>query len=55
MRIGEVRYKYCHYHVRLEEGTPPPIYYYKDRFRSGPELLDAWLRDMRSRNVKYSI
>lgn len=51
-RFGIIEYKYCHYFVRLEEGPPPKVYYYKDlEDRSGPGLLSKWLQEMRERKI----
>ncbi|XP_078051021.1 mitochondrial ribosomal protein L22 isoform X2 [Augochlora pura] len=53
-RAGEVRYKYCHYFVRLEEGKPPKDYYLKNP-PSGEELLDEWMQQMKQRKVYNSL
>lgn len=49
-RIGEVRYQYCHYFVRLEEGKPP-----KDYYKLNPitphQQLDQWVESMRKRKI----
>lgn len=55
-RFGIVKYKHCHYFVRLEEGPPPKHYYYKDlEDRSGPGLLGTWLEKMRRRRIVHSL
>ncbi|XP_033338710.2 mitochondrial ribosomal protein L22 [Megalopta genalis] len=53
-RAGEVRYKYCHYFVRLEEGKPPKNYYLKNP-PSGEELLEEWMTKMKQRKVYNSL
>nr|CAD7600837.1 unnamed protein product [Timema genevievae] len=54
-RVGKVEYFHCHYFVRLEEGTPPDHYYYHNRPKSGPELLETWLQKMRNRRITSSL
>ncbi|CAK1578307.1 unnamed protein product [Parnassius mnemosyne] len=49
-RMGEVRYTYSHYFVRLEEGKPPKDYY-KINALTPQEQLDAWLEQMRKRKI----
>ncbi|KAI8440176.1 hypothetical protein MSG28_001566 [Choristoneura fumiferana] len=53
-RMGEVRYIYSHYFVRLEEGKPP-----KDFYKSNPltpqQQLDKWMEQMRKRKVTNSL
>ncbi|KAG6464337.1 39S ribosomal protein L22, mitochondrial [Manduca sexta] len=49
-RMGEVRHKYCHYFVRLEEGKPP-IDYYKLNPMTPQQQLDGWLEQMRKRKI----
>ncbi|XP_076618262.1 mitochondrial ribosomal protein L22 isoform X2 [Colletes latitarsis] len=53
-RVGEVRYKYCHYYVRLEEGKPPK-HYYASAPKDGEELLQDWMDKMRRRKVHNSL
>ena len=53
-RPGEVRYKYCHYFVRLEEGKPPKNYYLPAP-KTGEEMLQDWMTEMRNRKVHYSL
>lgn len=52
-RMGEVRYQYCHYFVRLEEGKPPVDYYKREPLTSD-EQLDKWLEQMRKRKITSS-
>ncbi|XP_032686817.1 39S ribosomal protein L22, mitochondrial [Odontomachus brunneus] len=54
MRMGHIRYGYCHYFVRLEEG-PPPKHYYLPEPKSGEELLEDWLKQMHMRKVSSSL
>ncbi|XP_013185645.2 large ribosomal subunit protein uL22m [Amyelois transitella] len=49
-RLGEVRYQYCHYFVRLEEGKPPQDYY-KQNPLTPQQQLDKWLEQMRKRKI----
>ncbi|XP_076754092.1 mitochondrial ribosomal protein L22 [Xylocopa sonorina] len=53
-RSGKVRYKYCHYFVRLEEGKPPKQYY-QSAPKSGEEMLKEWMEQMHSRKVYHSL
>lgn len=53
MRIGEVKYQFNHYYVKLEEGAPPE-HFYKPNL-SGEELLDKWLLKMRNRHIQSSL
>ncbi|XP_043249156.1 39S ribosomal protein L22, mitochondrial [Colletes gigas] len=53
-RIGEIRYKYSNYYVRLEEGKPPK-HYYAPEPKDGEELLQDWLDKMRRRKVHNSL
>ncbi|CAH0397421.1 unnamed protein product [Chilo suppressalis] len=52
-RMGEVRYQYCHYFVRLEEGKPPEDFY-KLQPLTPPQQLDKWLEQMRRRKITNS-
>ncbi|XP_072941478.1 large ribosomal subunit protein uL22m [Epargyreus clarus] len=52
-RIGEVRYKYSHYFVRLEEGKPPQDYYKRNPL-TPQQQLDKWLEQMRKRKITNS-
>lgn len=49
-RLGEVRYQYSHYFVRLEEGKPPEDYYKKNPL-TAQEQLEKWLDAMRKRKI----
>ncbi|XP_043267209.1 39S ribosomal protein L22, mitochondrial isoform X2 [Venturia canescens] len=53
-RIGEVRYGYVHYFVRLEEGTPPENYYLPAP-KGTEELLEDWKEKMRKRKIYNSL
>ncbi|XP_003700430.1 mitochondrial ribosomal protein L22 [Megachile rotundata] len=57
MRAGTVRYRYCNYYVRLEEGKPPKHYYAKDILnnKTGEELLKQWIDRMHERKVNSSL
>ncbi|CAB3224947.1 unnamed protein product [Arctia plantaginis] len=52
-RMGEVRYQYCHYFVRLEEGKPPTDYYKRNPL-TPQEQLENWLEQMRKRKITNS-
>ncbi|KAJ8726956.1 hypothetical protein PYW08_015353 [Mythimna loreyi] len=49
-RMGEVRYQFSHYFVRLEEGKPP-VDYYKRNPSTPQQQLDNWLEQMRKRKI----
>ncbi|XP_058788760.1 large ribosomal subunit protein uL22m isoform X2 [Phymastichus coffea] len=53
-RPGEIRYTYCHYFVRLEEGTPPKDYY-KLNPKTPEEQLEDWKNKMRMRKVMRTL
>ena len=53
-RVGKVEYKFCHYFVRLEEGSPPKNYYHPTD-KSSEELLDQWLENKRKRKIYRSL
>lgn len=53
-RLGSVRYQYCHYFVRLEEGKPPENYYLPAP-KTGEEKLEEWLKQMRMRKITNSL
>ncbi|XP_014261257.1 39S ribosomal protein L22, mitochondrial [Cimex lectularius] len=53
-KIGMVKYKYCHYFVRLEEGKPPVNYYNKPSMDK-ESLLSKWLDEMRARRPVSSL
>ncbi|KAK7582218.1 hypothetical protein V9T40_013663 [Parthenolecanium corni] len=54
-RITVIRYRYCNYYLRLEEGLPPEDYYCKNHLKSGPKLLDQWFTSIRSRKIHNSL
>lgn len=51
--MGEVRYQYSHYFVRLEEGKPPKDYYNRNLLTPN-EQLDKWVQQMRKRKITNS-
>ncbi|ENN80657.1 39S ribosomal protein L22, mitochondrial [Dendroctonus ponderosae] len=53
-RRGLIRYSYCHYFVRLEEGKPPKKYY-ASAPKEPHEMLEDWMTHMRRRKVFNSI
>ncbi|XP_046395068.1 39S ribosomal protein L22, mitochondrial [Ischnura elegans] len=56
MRSGEIRYTFCHYYVQLEEGKPPKNYYINSKAElNQQEMLDLWLKQMRSRKITSSL
>lgn len=52
-RITIIRYRYCHYFVRLVEGKPPEHYY--DPPKSAAQKLDEYVKELRRRRVPYGI
>lgn len=53
-RTGIVEYFHCHYFVRLEEGSPPEIYYAHTP-KQPHEQLQEWLAQMRKRKIINSL
>lgn len=53
-RIGEIRYMYVHYFVRLEEGKPPKNYYLPAP-QTGEQQIENWLKQMRMRKIYNSL
>ncbi|XP_076643436.1 mitochondrial ribosomal protein L22 [Halictus rubicundus] len=53
-RVGEVRYKHCHYFVRLEEGKPPKDYYLRNP-PTGEEMLENYMTSLKQRKVHNSL
>lgn len=53
-RLGQIKYRFCNYFVRLEEGKPPK-HYYLPYPKSGEELLDDWLKEMRARKIPNTL
>jgi len=49
MRFGLVHYRYTHYFVRLEEGSPPEHYYPQEP--DAPTKLKNWIEERRSQRV----
>jgi len=48
-RFGIIMYRYTHYFVRLEEGTPPEHFYPQEP--DGPTKLKNWVEERRSQRV----
>lgn len=55
MRTGEIRYTFCHYFVRLEEGVPPKDYYKHGTNKSSEEMLAEWKEKLRHRKIPHSL
>jgi len=53
MRMGEIRYQFNHYYIKLEEGKPPKHFY--DPKPTGDEMLQKWMEHMRSRHIGVTI
>ncbi|KAI4501570.1 hypothetical protein M0802_003447 [Mischocyttarus mexicanus] len=53
-RVGEIRYMYVNYFVRLEEGKPPKNYYLPVPL-TGEQHVEKWLKDMRMRKIYNSL
>ncbi|GBP59529.1 39S ribosomal protein L22, mitochondrial [Eumeta japonica] len=52
-RLGEVRYTYCHYFLKLEEGKPPKDFY-KHNPLTPQQQLELWVEGMRKRKITNS-
>ncbi|KAL3879527.1 hypothetical protein ACJMK2_031821 [Sinanodonta woodiana] len=52
-RFGEVRYKFCHYFVRLREGRPPK--HYLPPPMTGYEKMEEYIREQRARRIAFSL
>lgn len=50
-RMGQVKYKYCHYYVTLEEGDPPPMdnFHWHTRPLTPEEKVQEWIDTLRKR------
>ncbi|XP_067142054.1 large ribosomal subunit protein uL22m [Centruroides vittatus] len=53
MRFGVVKYRYCHYFVRLVEGPPPKHYYPPEA--TGYEKLQEYIQELRDRRIVGSL
>lgn len=53
-RVGIIRYRFCNYYLRLEEGKPPK-HYYLPYPKTADELLQEWMKQMRSRNIPNTL
>ncbi|XP_014204760.1 39S ribosomal protein L22, mitochondrial [Copidosoma floridanum] len=53
-KVGEVRYTFCHYFVRLEEGKPPKDYY-KLGHKTSDEALESYKESLRQRRIPQSL
>lgn len=53
-RFGEIRYFYSHFFVALVEG-PPPKHFLIPAPMTGKEKLDAYVKQLRQRNIKFSL
>ncbi|KAK2721221.1 large ribosomal subunit protein uL22m-like [Artemia franciscana] len=52
-KFGVIKYKYCHYFLKLEEGPPPKHYYRQDL--SAPDKLKNYLDYYRKRIIPDSL
>jgi len=52
-KLGMVEYFHCNYFVRLEEGPPPKHYYFPKK--TGPEMLEDYLKEKRERKILYTL
>lgn len=52
--MGRVEYKYVHYFVTLEEGSPPE-HYYLPHPMSPDQQIEKWMGDLRNRKVTNSL
>lgn len=54
MRWGVIRYKWCHYFVKLQEGAPSADGLYPKVWRKKRELIEDHIDALRSRRVQFS-
>jgi len=55
-RAGMISYRYSHYFVRLEEGSPPENYYRMDiTDQDGPTMLQDWIKERRDLRIGGSL
>lgn len=54
-RMGELRYFYLHFYVKLVEGPPPKEFYYDANPKTGKERLDKFVEEMRSKKIEYTL
>ena len=54
-RMGEIRYFYHHFYVKLIEGPPPKEYYYDPNPKTGHERIKKFIDDMRSRKIENTL
>lgn len=52
--MGRIEYKFVHYFVRLEEGTPPEHFYLPHPL-SPEQQIEKWTNEMRNRKVINSL
>ncbi|XP_054724388.1 39S ribosomal protein L22, mitochondrial-like [Uloborus diversus] len=55
MKIGVIHYRYCHYFVRLVEGSPPEHYYEHRRELTGDEKLEEYFNELRARRIHRTL
>lgn len=53
MKFAVIKYRYCHYFVRLVEGPPPKHYYPPEA--TGYEKLQEYIQDLRNRTIIASL
>ena len=51
--MGVLHFQFCHYFVRLREGTPPEHYYPPDP--SGKEMIKEYIKEQRRRKIIDSL
>lgn len=54
-RMGEIRYFYLHFFVKLVEGQPPKEFYYDPNPKTGEQKIQKFIDDMRSRKIEYTL
>lgn len=54
-RMGEIRYFYLHFYVKLVEGPPPKEYYYDPNPKTGEEKLKKFIDDHRSKQIEWTL
>lgn len=54
-RMGEIRYFYLHFYVKLVEGPPPKEYYYDPNPKTGEDKLQKFIDDHRSKQIEWTL
>ena len=54
-RIGEIRYFYVHFYVKLVEGPPPKAYYYDPNPKTGKDKIKKFIEDHRAKKIEWTL